>query len=108
MNLLLQISEYGYSSNENNFESILTYLFILIIAFLIGALLTRLVFSIPKFLKYQKANTLLLIKIARQKGVAENELDLILEIIEPDPTKINSVVEHKSMKQIDKLHHEIK
>jgi len=82
----------------------LTLIGILVISFVIGIIITRAIFSIPTFLKHQKMQTLLLIKIAKAQGVSEKEIEIISEILEPDPTKISSVTEGKSILKIDKLH----
>lgn len=58
-----------------------TLILIAIILLVVGAFITRLVFSIPTILKYYKANTLLLIKIAKQQGVPEEDIQDAINII---------------------------
>lgn len=102
-NLLFIALQFGQSSSNDFTETLITYFFISVIIFLIGAFLTRLVFSISTFLKYQKAKTLLLIKIARKNGVSEKELDAILAITDPNIGEFTHLVNDKSITEIDKL-----
>ena len=48
------------------------------VTLLIVLLIAKAVFSISKFLSYQKAQTLLLAKIAKQFGVPEDQVDSII------------------------------
>ena len=59
---------------------------IIVIFFIVGIFITRAIFSIERFLAFQKAQTFLLAKIARQQGTPESEIrDIIdkLELYEP-------------------------
>lgn len=51
---------------------------IYVIAFVVGVVFTRLVFSIPKIVRELKAQTLLTAKIAEKQGVQKSEIDEIL------------------------------
>lgn len=66
-------------------ERIIFYSFGFLAAFLICVAITRAIFSIPAFLKYQKANTVLLMKIARAQGVPEDEIQLVSNFIQTNP-----------------------
>jgi hypothetical protein len=57
------------------------YPVIFIVSVIILILTARLVFSIPTFLKYQKAQTKLLAEIAVEKGVAPKRINEILSEI---------------------------
>lgn len=88
------------SNSENNFFIVLA---IYTGAFLICVFITRAIFSIPKFLKYQRAQTLALIKIARANGVTEEEIKIIMEIVEPDESK-TSMENGGSLEKKDRMH----
>ena len=57
------------------------YPVIFIVSVVILILTARIVFSIPAFLKYQKAQTKLLAEIAIEKGVAPKRINEILNEI---------------------------
>ncbi|MDN3550768.1 hypothetical protein [Mucilaginibacter aquaedulcis] len=57
------------------------YPVIFIVSVIILILTARLVFSIPTFIKYQKAQTKLLAEMAIEKGVAPNRVNEILQEI---------------------------
>ena len=57
------------------------YPVIFIVSVIILILTARIVFSIPTFLKYQKAQTKLLAEIAIEKGVAPKRISEILNEI---------------------------
>jgi cell division protein YceG involved in septum cleavage len=57
------------------------YPVIFIVSVIILILTARIVFSIPTFLKYQKAQTKLLTEIAIEKGVAPKRINEILNEI---------------------------
>lgn len=52
----------------------------LLVFSIICIVITRLIFSIPSILRYYKVQTLLLIKIARAKGVSDKEIDDVLDL----------------------------
>lgn len=82
-----------------NLESIDLGIFILfcVVFLVLGAIITRLIFSIPTILKYYKANTLLLIKIAKQQGVPEEDIQDAINIIK---TKEGNFINDYSLGQI--------
>lgn len=72
---------------------------IAIVLAIILIFVTRAIFSIPTILKYYKANTLLLVKIARQHGVNQEEIDEALDVIEEREGKFTS---NYNLRDIDK------
>lgn len=72
-----------HMTNQNHFENLITYVLFFLIAFVIGIVITRAIFSIPLLLKYQKANLLLLTKIAKQKGVSDEDIEDAIDIVNP-------------------------
>ncbi|MFP9098642.1 hypothetical protein ACLI09_06265 [Flavobacterium sp. RHBU_24] len=72
-----------------------------VLASLICIAITRAIFSIPKFLKYQKAQTLAILKIAELKGVDSDSIQKIIDVIEERPTG-NYVGDEKNIRQIYK------
>jgi len=67
--VFLQISDY----DTKPIDPVMFY-GIIIIGVVIGIFITRAIFSIPTFLKYQKMQTLLLMKFARANGITEKEI----------------------------------
>lgn len=65
-------------------DTLITYLGGLILFVFVTIFFTRAVFSINTFLKYQKGQVLLLLKIARANGVSESELETVKNLIESD------------------------
>ena len=61
------------------------YPVIFIVSFIVLILTARIVFSIPAFLKYQKAQTKLLVEIAIEKGVAPQRINEILSEVSDKP-----------------------
>jgi uncharacterized protein YybS (DUF2232 family) len=57
---------------------ILTTIFAYFIGFLISVLITRLVFSIPTFLRYQKAKINILAEMAIKNGVEPDKISGIM------------------------------
>lgn len=98
MNLIqLQISEYG-SNGLNPF----IFYGCIVIAFFIAVFITRAIFSIPTLIRHNKMQTLLLVKIARAKGVTEEEIKIITNILDEDPNNI--IGDGLMLQDIDKLH----
>lgn len=64
------------------FENPFLLLAVCAITFLICIAITRAIFSIPQFIKYEKAKMLLLLKIAETKGVDQETLDKIIDVVE--------------------------
>jgi len=60
---------------DNASAILLTYVIGYLIAFLIGALITRAIFSIPTIVYNIKVQTVLLERIAQKQGVTLDELD---------------------------------
>ena len=77
-------------------------LLVIIVVFILSILITRAIFSIPKILRYNKAQTLLLIKIARQQGVSERELEIIIDVVEPKPDPNAMIGEKITLSDMDK------
>ena len=77
-------------------------LLVIIVVFILSIIVTRAIFSIPKILRYNKAQTLLLIKIARQQGVTEQELDTIIDVVEPKPDPNSMIREKATLSELDK------
>jgi|GEM_PF-3786984 len=98
MNISL-IQEYPYTgaSESSMLDKPLIVYGIAIVTFLIGIFITRAIFSIGKFLKHQKAQTTLLMYLARKNGLPDHEFNLIKETIEPDETKINQTYSIKEI-----------
>ena len=65
-----------------DFQALLPYIIGGLAGILIGAWITRMIFSIPKQLRLQEAQTQLLAKIAEKQGVPKNEIDVILRVAE--------------------------
>jgi len=70
---------------------------LIIALFFIAIYLTRYIFSIPILLKHQKAQTLLLLKIARSNGLTDEEFKNIKEIIEPDQSQRSRILSIKEL-----------
>jgi len=79
MNPLFLQTEYSIKDDlQNPVFTLILYLVVL----LVSVLITRAIFSIPTFLKYQKAQIFLLAKIARQQNVPEIEIKEIMNKLE--------------------------
>jgi len=50
---------------------------------IIGIYIAKAAFNISEILRYYKAQTLLLVKIARAQGVDEKEIDRVLSVLQP-------------------------
>jgi hypothetical protein len=96
---LLQSSLYGETSQHTIFNDPIITPIIIVIGFIIGVYVTRAVFSISTIVKQQKAQTILLMRIARNNGLTDEEFKNVKEIIEPDISKVSATL---SIKQLTK------
>jgi len=64
---------------EKDFNKLVLYILSSLFIFFIGVLITRYIFSINEFLKYQKAQTKLLKQIAIKNGVSDEDISKCLE-----------------------------
>lgn len=95
----LQISDYESQRNTNDY---LLYFGAIIFFFIVGVFITRAIFSIPRFLKYQKAQTILLLRIAKNNGLTDNEYALIKDLINPDESsRVSEVKVSELVKDMD-------
>jgi hypothetical protein len=60
-----------------NSDNAIPYIFGYIIAFIIAVFVTRAIFSIPKLLKYQRMQILLLAEMAKAQGVDLERIEKI-------------------------------
>ncbi|MGY3214571.1 hypothetical protein [Mucilaginibacter sp. HD30] len=63
-------------NEQSYFSSLALYMFI---AFIAGIVVTRLIFSIPRFLRYQRAQIKLLELMAKRQGVDEAPISQIIK-----------------------------
>lgn len=81
---MIPLLQYSDSADAPSFIVIIS---ISAVILLISIVITRAVFSISRFLKYQKAQTMLLLKIARRQGVAEADIENVVELLDPTPDR---------------------
>jgi hypothetical protein len=62
---------------QDNTDAFLMYL-LYAVAFIVSIFITRAIFSIPKFLRYQRAQIKLMALVAHQNGIAEERIQKIL------------------------------
>ena len=96
-------SNYGeYSETKNNDDMILYAIIFMVILF-ISIAFTRAIFSIPKFLDYQKAQTFLLAKIARENNVSDEVIKSVLDSVrlKEKTTERNANLEPKEKSKED-------
>lgn len=86
---LLQIT----NESKNN----LIFYAILILVIIICIFVTRFIFSIDKFLKYQKAQTILLMRIAKNNGLTDSENNKLKELIDPNQTGLMQEIKTKEL-----------
>ncbi|MDI9257273.1 hypothetical protein [Flavobacterium sedimenticola] len=95
----LQISDYESQRDTNDY---LLMFGVIIFLFILGVFITRAIFSIPRFLKYQKAQTFLLLRIAKNNGLTDYEYKLIKDLINPDESsRIGEVKVSELLKDLD-------
>ena len=59
-------------------ENKLLIFIVCVVVFIVAAYIVRAIFSIPTILRQQKAQTILLSKIAEKQGVNKKEIDAVL------------------------------
>lgn len=64
------------------FENPFLLLAVCAVTFLTCIFITRAIFSIPQFMKYEKEKLLIQLKMAEIKGVDEETLDKIIDVVE--------------------------
>lgn len=71
-----------YDYEKPKIEDILVMLLGYFVAFIIGVCITRWIFSVPRFIKYQKMQTIIALRQAERNGMPKEEIDEILNIIQ--------------------------
>lgn len=64
------------------FENPIMLIIAIAVAFLICILITRAIFSIPRFLKYQKIQTAIMLEMAERNGMPSERSEELLNILE--------------------------